>query len=207
MKTSHFLNVQNRVGRESAQDNVCFSSDLDTAKLGSFIVCGLLALPHNLVCFRYFGHRVPTTMKRIFSVVSTGSVSKSKNASSQVGTWLSFSENGGFTAQTRLSTRRNCCLITTSLRSTGLTGGRKPLRIGLLLRWGCREHFVSGCWHSSGRDHGRYARECWLSTLGVLHPGVPVMWYGHIRDLSPTAECCVGGRRPNVPLLHWAQQE
>ena len=23
---------------------------------------------------------------------------------------------------------------------------------------------------------------------GVLHPGVPVMWYGHIRDLSPTAE-------------------
>ena len=30
-------------------------------------------------------------------------------------------------------------------------------------------------------------RECWLSTLGVLHPGVPVMWYGHIRDLSPKA--------------------
>ena len=24
--------------------------------------------------------------------------------------------------------------------------------------------------------------------LGVLHPGVPVMWHGHIRDLSPTAE-------------------
>ena len=23
---------------------------------------------------------------------------------------------------------------------------------------------------------------------GVLHPGVPVMWYAHIRDLSPTAE-------------------
>ena len=22
---------------------------------------------------------------------------------------------------------------------------------------------------------------------GVLHPGVPVMWYGHIRDLSPSA--------------------
>ena len=56
-----------------------------------------------------------------------------------------------------------------------------------ILRWGCREHFVSGCWHSSGRDRGRYPRECWLSTLGVLHPGVPVMWYGHIRDMSPSA--------------------
>ena len=75
------------------------------------------------------------------------------------------------------------------------------------LRWGCRKHFVSGCWHSSGRDRGRYPRECWLSTLGVLHPGVPVMWYGHIRDLSPTAEGCMGGRLPNVTLLHWAQQK
>ena len=43
-------------------------------------------------------------------------------------------------------------------------------------RWGCREHFVSGCWHSSGRDYSRYPRESWLYTLGVLHPGVPVMW-------------------------------
>ena len=73
------------------------------------------------------------------------------------------------------------------------------------VRWGCREHFVSGCWHSSGRDRGRYPRECWLSTLGVLHPGVPVMWYGHIRDLSPSAEGCKGGRMPNVTRLHWAQ--
>ena len=56
------------------------------------------------------------------------------------------------------------------------------------VRLGCREHFVSGCWHSSWRDCGRYPRECWLSTLGVLHPDVPVMWYAHIRDLSPTAE-------------------
>ena len=80
--------------------------------------------------------------------------------------------------------------------------------VGLyLLRWGCREHFVSGCWYSSGRDCGRYPKECWLSTLGVLHPGVPVMWYGHIRDLSPTAESCMGGRPPNVTLLHWAQQQ
>ena len=71
----------------------------------------------------------------------------------------------------------------------------------LLLRWGCREHFVSGCWHSSGRDRGHYPRECWLSTLGVLHPGVPVMWYGHIRDLSPTADGCMGGRMPNVTLV------
>ena len=74
------------------------------------------------------------------------------------------------------------------------------------LHWGCREHFVSGCWHPSGRDCGRYPRECWLSTLGVLHPGVPVMWYGHIRDLSTTAEGCKGGRLPNVTLLHWAKQ-
>ena len=76
-----------------------------------------------------------------------------------------------------------------------------------LSRWGCREHFVSGCWHSSGRDRGRYPRECWLSTLGVLHPGVPVMWYGHIRDLFPTAEGCKGSRLPNVTMLHWAQQK
>ena len=77
-----------------------------------------------------------------------------------------------------------------------------------ILRWGCREHFVSGCcWHSSGRDRGRYPRECWLSTLGVLHPGVPVMWYGHIRDLFPTAEGCKGSRLPNVAMLQWAQQK
>ena len=75
------------------------------------------------------------------------------------------------------------------------------------VRWGCREHFVSGCWHSSGRDRGRYPRECWLSTLGVLHPGVPVMWHGHIRDLFPTVEGCMGSRLPNVTMLHWAQQK
>ena len=69
------------------------------------------------------------------------------------------------------------------------------------------EHSASGCWHSSGRDRSRYPRECWLSTLGVLHPGVPVMWYGHIRDLSPTAKGCMGGRTPNVTMLHWAQQK
>ena len=49
--------------------------------------------------------------------------------------------------------------------------------------------------------------ECWLSTLGVLHPGVPVMWYDYIRDLFPTAEGCMGSRLPNVTLLHWAQQK
>ena len=78
----------------------------------------------------------------------------------------------------------------------------------LSLRWGCREHFVSGCWHSSGRDCCPHPREYWLSTLGVLHPGVPVMWYGHIRDLFPTAEGCMESRlpMPNVTLLHWAQQ-
>ena len=42
---------------------------------------------------------------------------------------------------------------------------------------------------------------------GVLHPGVPVMWYGHIRDLFPTAGGCMGSRLPNVTLLHWAQQK
>ena len=40
-----------------------------------------------------------------------------------------------------------------------------------------------------------------------LHPGVPVMWYGHIRDLLPTAGGCKGGRMPNVTRLHWAQQK
>ena len=77
----------------------------------------------------------------------------------------------------------------------------------LSLRWGCREHFVGGCWHSSGRDRGRYTRECWLSTLGVLQPGVPVMCYGHIRDLFPTAEGCMGSRLPNATMLHWTQQK
>ena len=33
------------------------------------------------------------------------------------------------------------------------------------------------------------------------------MWYGHIRDLFPTAEGCMGSRTTNVTLLHWAQQE
>ena len=31
-----------------------------------------------------------------------------------------------------------------------------------------------------------------MSTLAVLHPGVPVMWHTHIRDLSPTAEAARG---------------
>ena len=39
---------------------------------------------------------------------------------------------------------------------------------------------------------------------GVLHPGVLAMWYGHIRDLFPTAEGCMGSRLPNVTRLHWA---
>ena len=39
-----------------------------------------------------------------------------------------------------------------------------------------------------GRGHGRYPNECRLFSLAVLHPGVPVMWHTHIRDLSPTAE-------------------
>ena len=36
---------------------------------------------------------------------------------------------------------------------------------------------------------------------------VTAMWRGHIRDLSPTAEGCMGGRTPNVTSLHWAQQK
>ena len=47
---------------------------------------------------------------------------------------------------------------------------------------------------------------CWLSTLGVLHPGVPVMWCDHIRDLFPTAGGCMVSRLPNATMLHWAQQ-
>ena len=42
---------------------------------------------------------------------------------------------------------------------------------------------------------------------GVLHPGVPVMWKVHIRDLFPTAEGCKGSRLPIVTMLHWAQQK
>ena len=38
-----------------------------------------------------------------------------------------------------------------------------------------------------GCDCGRYSKECWLFTLGVLHPGVPFMWQ---------AESCKGGRLP-----------
>ena len=43
-----------------------------------------------------------------------------------------------------------------------------------------------------GRDDSRYTKECWLCTLGALHPGVLVMWQTHIRDLSPTAEAVRG---------------
>ena len=32
--------------------------------------------------------------------------------------------------------------------------------------------------------------------LGVLHPGVPVMWHTHIRDLSPTAKAVRGAVCP-----------
>ena len=39
---------------------------------------------------------------------------------------------------------------------------------------------------------------------GVLHPGVPVLWYGHIRDLFATAEGCKVSRLPNVTMLHLA---
>ena len=70
------------------------------------------------------------------------------------------------------------------------------LKTFFLIPLGCREHSVSGCWHSSGRDYGRYPSECWFSALGVLHPGVPVMWYAHIRDLSPTAKAVRGAERP-----------
>ena len=42
----------------------------DNIDFGSLIVCGLLALPHGLVYFRHFGHRVPTTMKFFSPVVS-----------------------------------------------------------------------------------------------------------------------------------------
>ena len=82
-----------------------------------------------------------------------------------------------------------CCQEDRILHCDFVTIGVKIKADGMVLslRWGCREHFVSGCWHSSGRDCGRYPRECWLSTLGVLHPGVIVMWYGHIRDLFTTA--------------------
>ena len=45
---------------------------------------------------------------------------------------------------------------------------------------------------SLGRGYGRYPNECRLRTLAVLHPGVPVVWHTHIRDLSPTADAVRG---------------
>ena len=57
--------------------------------------------------------------------------------------------------------------------------------IGLLsFALGMQGTLRSWSWHSSGRDRGRYPGRCWLFTLGVLHPGVPVMWCGLIRDLT-----------------------
>ena len=66
-------------------------------------------------------------------------------------------------------------------------------------RWGCREHFFSGRWHSPGRDYGRYPRECRLFTLGVLHPGVPVMWQTHIPQLKAVR----GAAYPQGNKLPW----
>ena len=43
-------------------------------------------------------------------------------------------------------------------------------------------------------NHLPWVQCCGTLHRGVLHPGVPVMWYGHISDLSPTAEGCMGGR-------------
>ena len=37
----------------------------------------------------------------------------------------------------------------------------------------------------------------------VLHPGVPVMWHAHIRDLSPTAEGCKVERLFQGNKLPW----
>ena len=42
------------------------------------------------------------------------------------------------------------------------------------------------------RGYGRYPNECRLRTLAVLHPGVPVMWQTHIRDLFRTVEAVTG---------------
>ena len=140
-----------------------------------------------------------------------------QNASSQVGTWLSFSENGGYTAQTRLSTRRNCCLIATLLRSTGIN----TFNIAMILEEDGSRYvlvfffYVGDAGNTSLVDAGTPLGATAVVTSGsagyllwgVLHPGVPVMWYGHIRDLFPTAEGCMGSRMPNVTRLHWAQQE
>ena len=52
-----------------------------------------------------------------------------------------------------------------------------------------------------GRDHSRYSKECRLCTMTVLHPGVPVMWHSHIRNLSPTAEAVRGALYQGNELL------
>ena len=61
----------------------------------------------------------------------------------------------------------------------------------LTMQWSClgAETFVSLEFYVG--DAGNTPSEG-LSTLAVLHPGVPVMWHTHIRDLSPTAEAVRG---------------
>ena len=100
-----------------------------------------------------------------------------------------FSLRPSFARYLRAPLQLSCLLL--FVCSSDITGSSE--RNFCNLRWGCREHFVSRCWHSPGRDYGRYPRECRLSALGVLHPGVPVMWQTHIRDLSPHSWKLLGG--------------
>ena len=76
----------------------------------------------------------------------------------------------GITRVLRLSFRNLACLVegTFFLNSHIGDAGNTPL---------------VGDGTSFGRGHGRYPNECRLGALAVLHPGVPVMWHTHIRDL------------------------
>ena len=97
---------------------------------------------------------------------------------------MDFETGLGITRVLRLSFRNIACLVAISFLNfhigdagnTPLVGDGTPL----------------------GRDHSRCPRECQLGALAVLHPGVPVMWHTHIRDLSPTAEAVKGSRISKV---------
>ena len=68
--------------------------------------------------------------------------------------------------------RVHCCdLLAQSWEYQGGCGSERACFF--ILRWGCREHFVSGCWHSSGRD------------LGRLPQGVLVIYFGSAASWRP----------------------
>ena len=66
------------------------------------------------------------------------------------------------------------------------------------LRWDAGNPPLVDVCTSLGCGYGRYPQWVPFEYVGVLHLGVPVLWHTHIRDLSPTAESCKGGRNAKV---------